>query len=91
MAVSLDDLLKADKRAFVALMAHLKKIDGDKRTVLMVQVENESGTYGLVRDFAPAAGRLSGRRERIRSEAITSSASPANGALMNSLAMSPGW
>jgi hypothetical protein len=50
-----EETLKADKRAFVALMAHLKKIDGDKRTVLMVQVQNEAGTYGLVRDFAPAA------------------------------------
>jgi hypothetical protein len=50
-----EETLKADKRAFVALMTHLKKIDGDKRTVLMVQVENEVGTYGLVRDFAPVA------------------------------------
>jgi beta-galactosidase GanA len=49
------ETLKADKRAFVALMAHLKKLDSTERTVLMVQVENEVGTYGLVRDFAPAA------------------------------------
>ena len=49
------ETLKADRRAFVALMAHLKKIDSGPRTVLMVQVENEVGTYGLVRDFAPAA------------------------------------
>jgi beta-galactosidase GanA len=49
------ETLKADKRAFVALMGHLKKIDSTERTVLMVQVENEVGTYGLVRDFAPAA------------------------------------
>ena len=49
------ETLKADRRAFVALMGHLKKIDADKRTVLMVQVENEVGTYGLVRDFGPAA------------------------------------
>ncbi|MCE4538031.1 DUF5597 domain-containing protein [Pelomonas sp. P7] len=49
------ETLKADKRAFVALMGHLKKIDGDRHTVLMVQVENEVGTYGLVRDFSPAA------------------------------------
>jgi beta-galactosidase GanA len=49
------ETLKADKRAFVALMGHLKKIDSVERTVLMVQVENEVGTYGLVRDFAPAA------------------------------------
>lgn len=49
------ETLKADKRAFVALMAHLKKIDSNERTVLMVQVENEVGTYGLVRDFGKAA------------------------------------
>ncbi|MGM9484985.1 DUF5597 domain-containing protein [Roseateles sp. NT4] len=49
------ETLKADKKAFVALMGHLKQIDSTDRTVLMVQVENEVGTYGLVRDFAPAA------------------------------------
>jgi beta-galactosidase GanA len=49
------ETLKADKRAFVALMGHLKKLDAEQHTVLMVQVENEVGTYGLVRDFAAAA------------------------------------
>ncbi len=49
------ETLKADKRAFVALMSHLKKIDSNERTVLMVQVENEVGTYGLVRDFGKDA------------------------------------
>jgi beta-galactosidase GanA len=33
----------ADARAFAALMRHLRAIDGDKHTVLMVQVENEVG------------------------------------------------
>lgn len=47
--------LAADKRAFVALMAHLKKIDQAHRTVIMVQVQNEVGSYGLVRDFGPTA------------------------------------
>jgi len=47
--------LAADRRAFVALMAHIKKIDAARRTVIMVQVENEAGTYGLARDYAPAA------------------------------------
>jgi hypothetical protein len=47
--------LEADKRAFVALMAHLKKIDQAHRTVIMVQVENEAGTYGLARDHGPTA------------------------------------
>lgn len=49
------ETLKADKRAFVALMGHLKTIDSTERTVLMVQVENEVGTYGLARDFGPQA------------------------------------
>jgi beta-galactosidase GanA len=47
--------LAADKKAFVALMEHIKKIDADKRTVIMVQVENEVGTYGLARDYAARA------------------------------------
>jgi len=47
--------LAADRRAFVALMTHLKKIDEAHRTVIMVQVQNEVGSYGLVRDFGPAA------------------------------------
>jgi beta-galactosidase GanA len=48
-----EQTLKADTRAFTALMAHLKKIDEAHRTVIMVQVENEVGTYGTVRDFGP--------------------------------------
>lgn len=50
-----EETLRADQRAFVALMGHLKKIDGDRHTVIMVQVENEVGTYGLVRDFGAKA------------------------------------
>ncbi len=50
-----DQTLQADQKAFVALMAHLKKIDAEQRTVLMVQVENEVGTYGTVRDFGAKA------------------------------------
>jgi len=42
--------LEADKKAFVTLMRHLKKIDGEQHTVLMIQVENESGNVGSVRD-----------------------------------------
>jgi beta-galactosidase GanA len=45
----------ADKRAFVALMTHLKQIDGDRHTAIMVQVENEVGSYNLVRDYSAAA------------------------------------
>jgi beta-galactosidase GanA len=47
--------LAADRKAFVALMAHIRKIDAGKRTVIMVQVENEVGTYGVARDYASTA------------------------------------
>jgi hypothetical protein len=47
--------LEADKAAFIALMHHLKEIDSTDHTVLTVQVENESGGIGTVRDFGPAA------------------------------------
>ena len=46
--------LEADKKAFVQLMRHLKKVD-PQRTVIMVQPQNEPGTYGSVRDFSPLA------------------------------------
>ncbi|XHS77806.1 DUF5597 domain-containing protein [Burkholderiaceae bacterium UC74_6] len=49
------ETMKADARAFTALMAQLKKIDGEQHTVIMVQVENEVGTWGADRDYGPAA------------------------------------
>jgi hypothetical protein len=50
--------LDADKTAFTALMRHLKQIDDDRHTVLMIQVENESGNIGSVRDFSAQANKL---------------------------------
>jgi beta-galactosidase GanA len=49
--------LEADIHAFSALMRHLKSIDA-RHTVIMVQVENEPGSWGSVRDFSPAAQKL---------------------------------
>jgi len=49
--------LEADKRAFVAFIAYLKAHD-PQNTVIMVQVENETGSYGSPRDFGPEADRL---------------------------------
>lgn len=49
--------LEADKHAFVALMHHIKDIDAAQHTVIMIQVENESGSVGSVRDFSPAANK----------------------------------
>ena len=47
--------LEADKAAFTALMHHLKQIDDEKHTVILIQVENESGNIGSVRDNSPAS------------------------------------
>src|ERR1022692_2806425 len=49
--------LEADKRAFTAFMRYLKSADPE-RTVILVQVENEPGTWGSVRDYSPAAQKL---------------------------------
>jgi beta-galactosidase GanA len=49
--------LDADKEAFAELMKELKAAD-PQHTVIMVQVENESGTYGSDRDYSPAANKL---------------------------------
>ena len=49
--------LDADIHAFTAFMKHLKTADPE-RTVLMVQVENETGTWGTLRDYSPQAEKL---------------------------------
>ncbi|RYD48197.1 MAG: hypothetical protein EOP60_16115, partial [Sphingomonadales bacterium] len=45
----------ADARAFAGLMRHLKQVDGDRHTVIMVQVENEIGFLPTAREHGPAA------------------------------------
>jgi beta-galactosidase GanA len=50
-------LLAADIRAFSAFMRHLKAKD-TRHSVIMVQVQNEPGTWGSVRDFSPEAEKL---------------------------------
>jgi Domain of unknown function (DUF5597)/Glycosyl hydrolases family 35 len=47
--------LQADARAFTALMQHLKEVDAQNRTVIMLQVQNEVGVIGATRDFSPMA------------------------------------
>ncbi|MGZ3778498.1 MAG: beta-galactosidase, partial [Mucilaginibacter sp.] len=49
--------LDADIKAFTALMTHLKTAD-PVHTVIMVQVENESGSWGSVRDYSPMTQKL---------------------------------
>jgi beta-galactosidase GanA len=49
--------LQADSRAFAALMRHIREID-PHHTVIMMQVENETGSYQSPRDFSGEANRL---------------------------------
>lgn len=57
LATTSEYTLDADRTAFVELMKDLKAAD-PQHTVLMVQVENEAGTWGSVRDYSLAAQRL---------------------------------
>jgi beta-galactosidase GanA len=49
--------LRADARAFAALMRHLRSVDEREQTVLMVQVENEVGIVDEAADRSEAAAR----------------------------------
>jgi hypothetical protein len=49
--------LDADIAAFTAVMKYLKVAD-PRHTVIMMQVENESGSWGSVRDYSPLAQKL---------------------------------
>ncbi|MGD0077700.1 MAG: DUF5597 domain-containing protein [Sedimentisphaerales bacterium] len=53
-----EENLNADKRAFVELMRHIRKIDGEKHTVIMVQVENEIGMLPSAREHGDQANEL---------------------------------
>ena len=50
-----DNLLQADKRAFCELMKHIKAVDSQENTVIMMQVENEIGMLESARDHSPLA------------------------------------
>ncbi len=48
----------ADARAFAALMKHLREIDSDRHSVLMIQAENEIGMIPSARDHSEQANKL---------------------------------
>lgn len=52
-----EETWKADAKAFAMLMKHIKQVDKN-RTVVMMQVENEAGTYGVAIDQQPKAKKL---------------------------------
>ncbi|MEM2740086.1 MAG: DUF5597 domain-containing protein, partial [Candidatus Bathyarchaeia archaeon] len=49
------DASEADSRAFKTLMRHIREVDGERHTVIMMQVENEVGILGASRDHHPLA------------------------------------
>jgi hypothetical protein len=49
--------MEADAKAFAAFMRYLKKAD-PQFTVIMVQVQNEPGAWGSVRDYSSVAQKL---------------------------------
>jgi len=49
--------MEADAKAFTEVMKHLKLVD-KQHTVLMVQVENEPGAWGSVRDYSAETQKL---------------------------------
>jgi hypothetical protein len=49
--------MEADRKAFAALMHHLAEKDSPDHTVLMMQVENESGGIGAARDYSTESNR----------------------------------
>ena len=60
MSVFGDALLKADARAFAALMRHIREVDRHQ-TVIMMQVENETGLLGDSRDRSVLASAAWGQ------------------------------
>lgn len=48
----------ADAKAFRAVMAHIREIDSEENTVLMMQVENETGVLTAAREHSARADEL---------------------------------
>ena len=53
-----DTTREADKTAYVELVKHIKAIDGQQHTVILLQIENEAGVYGATRDHSAKADAL---------------------------------
>ena len=52
------ETLEADKKAFAILMKHIRQTDALKKTVIMVQVENEIGMLPVAREISPSSDAL---------------------------------
>jgi hypothetical protein len=49
------ETLAADRKAFCHLLQHLKEFDASNSTVIGIQIENEPGILGSVRDYSDTA------------------------------------
>jgi beta-galactosidase GanA len=54
---NIDATMEADKSAFASVMKYLRETD-TKNIVIMMQVENESGSWGSVRDYSEPSQKL---------------------------------
>ena len=52
-----DQVFQADNKAFTRWLLHIKAMDGDTGTVVMIQVENEIGMLEDARDYSAAANK----------------------------------
>jgi hypothetical protein len=64
MSYAYDAIIDVETEAFKAFMEHIKKVDEDTRTIIMVQVENEIAVFGadrqnrkMWRDHSPASNK----------------------------------
>lgn len=55
LSVCCEENRDADRRAFQKLMEYIRKTDEEENTVLAVQIENEPGIMGVVRDYSRQA------------------------------------
>jgi hypothetical protein len=53
-----DETMRADTKAFAALMKHVKEMDATDQTVVMIQVQNEVGLLGDTRDRSVWAEKI---------------------------------
>jgi len=61
--------LQADTKAYCAMMQHLKEMDGNEHTVIMIQTENEIGMLPSARDYHPLATKKF--QEKVPNQLIT--------------------
>jgi len=57
LSVFYENNWEADKKAYVAMMEHIKEVDSEENTVLFMQIENEMGLF-FERDYSGKAGKL---------------------------------